>query len=212
MIAAGRLDEILKEHRAWLADRAKGLRANLRGANLRGANLGGAYLREADLGEAYLREADLSGANLSGANLRGADLREADLREANLTETCLSPSNKANGDVAGFEKDQGFIVGYRTKNSCCVGSATYEAGQVYEAPVFSVDSTERHPGLYLFPSQKAAAAWAKEQDITALVKVWAKAEETQHAGGKWRCKKFYKVEDIVEDSHDRRRSIPGHVR
>jgi len=96
------LHEILTAHAAWLADPAKGRRANLSGADLRRADLrravlSGADLSEADLSEANLRgavlsEANLRGADLSGANLSGADLSEADLSEANLRRADLSES------------------------------------------------------------------------------------------------------------------------
>ena len=63
------LHEILTAHAAWLADPAKGRRANLSGANL----------SKADLSEANLRGADLSGANLSGADL--SEIGRASCRE-----------------------------------------------------------------------------------------------------------------------------------
>lgn len=53
------LQEILAQHKLWLADEKNGKKADLRRANLSSANL--------------------SVADLSGANLRRADLRKADL-------------------------------------------------------------------------------------------------------------------------------------
>lgn len=69
------LNEILEEHKKWLADHRTGKRANL---------------KEADLIEANLKEADLRGADLIEADLRGANLRGADLDYSCLPLWCGS--------------------------------------------------------------------------------------------------------------------------
>ena len=179
--------------------------AQLTGANLAGANLTKTYLSYANLTNAHLTNAQLTGANLTGsdltnadltnANLTGADLTNAQLTGANLTGTCLDPNNVPNGDWAGFEEVEGgseFVMGYRTKKSIHVGNTVYEVGKTYEAPYFSTcPTTSCHPGLYLYPSKEAALK--ENQDI---VKVVAKKSELHHAGDKWRCKKFYQVENV----------------
>jgi len=73
-----------------LANSAKGIRADLRGADLSGADLRGADLMGADLSGADLMGADLSGAYLRGADLRGADLSYANLRGAKYDDVILS--------------------------------------------------------------------------------------------------------------------------
>ena len=55
----GKLDEIIKRHKMWIAGEAGGKRADLHGADLQWADL---------------RSADLHGADLRGADLRGANL------------------------------------------------------------------------------------------------------------------------------------------
>lgn len=113
MIIKEQLDEILKEHKAWVeSDKKEGKRANLsylnlvsanlnwanlsgadfsgsdlRCADLTRANLSDAEFRDANLCRAYLSGANLSGANLSDAKLIGADLSDADLSDANLIRT-----------------------------------------------------------------------------------------------------------------------------
>ena len=174
-------------------------KANLTGAYLTSANLTGAYLRNANLTYAnltgaYLRNANLTDADLTYANLTKANLTEANLTDADLTGTCLDPNNMPNGDWEGFEEVEGepeFVMGYRTRESIHVGNTIYEVGKTYEAPYFSTcPFTSCHPGLYLYPSKKAALK--EDQDI---VKVVAKKSELHHVGDKWRCKKFYQVEE-----------------
>jgi len=89
------LQKILADHKLWLGDNSKGVRADLRGddlrwADLRRADLWGANLQRADLREADLRKANLWRADLQRADLREADLREADLQEAKIFGTCLN--------------------------------------------------------------------------------------------------------------------------
>ena len=86
------LKKILKDHKKWLNNNAKGNRADLTGANLRGANLTGANLTSVDLTGANLR-----GANLTGANLTGADLTSVDLTVADLTSVDLRGLIEING-------------------------------------------------------------------------------------------------------------------
>ncbi len=73
------LENILKEHKLWLADSTKGKRADLSWANLRSADLCNANLRYANLRNANLRSADLSSANLRSSDLRSANLRNTGL-------------------------------------------------------------------------------------------------------------------------------------
>ena len=78
--------KVLENHKKWLFNEPRGIRADLRGADLRGANL---------------RGANLYGANLYGANLYGADLRGADLREAELCAAKLRGANLYGADLRG---------------------------------------------------------------------------------------------------------------
>ena len=190
--------------------------ADLRGANLHRANLSGADLRGADLRRANLHRANLSGADLrgvdlrgvdlyganpSGADLRGADLRGvdlygadlygADLHRANLRETCLDPTNKANGNVAGFEQCTGSdgadcIIGYRSRSTPDIGQ--YLDGRTYGADFFSTSNTECHPGLYLWPTLEQATGWSGNG--VEIIKVLAHPEHTHKAGTKWRTRWF----------------------
>ena len=82
------IESILEQHKLWLANDPKGVRANLEDADLKGANLQDANLRYANL-----RYANLKGANLEGANLEGADLRVANLEDANLEGANLEGAN-----------------------------------------------------------------------------------------------------------------------
>ena len=172
-MAEWNLREVLHLHGLWLQDYPYGNRADLSGANLRGA--------------------DLSGANLSEADLRGANLRGADLRGAYLSETCLDPTNSPNGQVTGYEPDGDYLIGYRTQDSPYLGGNGYQPGQTYKAPYFSTSDTDCHPGLYSFPTLKAAR---QEHPDKVYIRVWVKAEETHQAGRKWRHKKFHKVEKV----------------
>ena len=92
------LKQILEDHKAWLAGKSKGKRANLRGANLRNADLGGANLSDADLGNADLYGANLRGADLGGANLSDADLGNANLSDANLRGADLYGANLSDAE------------------------------------------------------------------------------------------------------------------
>jgi len=94
------LNAVIKRHAEWLADNAKGKRADLHGADLRGANLRGANLCGADL-----RGADLCGANLSEANLRGAILYGAVLRGANLCGADLCGADLCGANLSGANLD-----------------------------------------------------------------------------------------------------------
>jgi hypothetical protein len=64
------LNDILKQHRLWLAGKG-GKRANLTGADLTRAGLRSATLIDATLTGANLTRANLTGADLTGANLWG---------------------------------------------------------------------------------------------------------------------------------------------
>ncbi len=114
------LDEILAEHKKYVASRFKegkaadlsgtGLQgANLRGAGLRGANLRGAGLQGANLISANLQAADLTLANLQRADLVGADLQGADLTLANLQGANLTEADVEGADLA-FANLQGAIM------------------------------------------------------------------------------------------------------
>ena len=151
-------------------------------------------LSYANLYNANFFGADLSGANLSCAYLYNANFSDANLFGANLTNTCLDPSRKPNALVSEFKKDGIFIVGYRTKESITMRNIVYESGSEYSALFFSTcENTDCHPGLYLYPTLEQVK---KEYESAAYVKVWAKAEETVKAVTKWRCKKFYRVENV----------------
>jgi len=173
--------------------------ADLRGADLRDTDLRDTDLRGTDLGDTDLRRTDLCGADLCGADLCGADLRDTDLggtdlRGARLWNTVIDPLCRGNGDVAGFERDGLLhVIGYRSADSPAMGSDSYEVGRAYTAPVFSVCSTDCHPGLYLSPSVNVAVAWHVNNGWCRpelLVKVRALTRDVHHAGKKWRCRAF----------------------
>jgi uncharacterized protein YjbI with pentapeptide repeats len=181
--------------------------ANLSGADLRNANLGGALLyvadvRGADLHGAYLCYADLRSANLTDANLckadlRGADLRDANLYGANLSKTVLDPkAPMPTLNLYGLTVEGEYVIGYRTKRSRYCGNTTYEAGESYEAPWFSVDTrTDCHPGMYFYTSLKDARV---EFPNDPLVKVKAPIGDTLRADAKIRTKRLFVMEDVTE--------------
>ena len=146
------------------------------------------------LGEA-LRIALNAGADLGRADLRGADLRMADLREANLrraslhtaklTGSVLDPDNTPNADVVGFEQSGDHVIGYRTREAGHIDK--YRDGRTYAADWFSTCVTECHPGLYLWPTRKAAQEWSPGKEI---IKVETSPADIHHAGTKWRCRWF----------------------
>lgn len=179
---SNQLKEVLDKHSLWVKGDPNGQRANLTGADLNGADLTGA-----NLSRAYLSRANLTGANLTGAN---------------LTDTCLDP-NKEIVTIAdsyftkkGFEVDSDFVYGYRTKRSRHCGNTTYEVGQEYTAPYFSVSSdTDCHPGLYF-----ATLDWLQlNYGSTDLVKVKARKDEVIKAGNKWRAKRLWVIEDYKKE-------------
>jgi uncharacterized protein YjbI with pentapeptide repeats len=88
-VPAGALREILDAHGQWLKSaKARGKRADLRGADLQKANLAGASLEAADL---------------RGTDFRDADLGNADLRRANLFKVVLDRANLIGADLAGAQ-------------------------------------------------------------------------------------------------------------
>ena len=180
----------LKKVDFWGADLE---RADLKTANLKNAKLKWANLRGVDFRWANLRKANFRWANLEGANLEETNLMEVDFYGANLKTTCLDPGNKPNSLCSGFKRDEEFIIGYRTKTSPVVNGEGYKEGATYVAPYFSTATTECHPGLYLCPSLYLVKM---DHPDELYIKVWAKSKETHRAGNKWRCKKFYKVEEI----------------
>jgi hypothetical protein len=107
----------LDQHKLWLSDKNKGvkadlIRADLTGAYLSGAYLSGAYLSGADLTGAYLYGANLSGADLTGANLYGADLTGAYLYGANLSGAKLPHFQicPEEGSFIGWKKLTGGVI------------------------------------------------------------------------------------------------------
>ena len=85
-----KLPQIIRDHKEWLADHAKGRQACLKDMNLEEADLSGVDLSYADLSGAYLHEAKMTGTKLTGANLDGACLDGADLTNAVLDEARMS--------------------------------------------------------------------------------------------------------------------------
>jgi uncharacterized protein YjbI with pentapeptide repeats len=159
--------------------------------DLRGAYLSGANLRGADLSKASLSKAYLSGAYLSGANLRGA----------NLSGTCLDPvapvPSITDEEIlcAGFEIRGDEIWGWRTRVSQHCGTTVYTPGE-HVAPVFSVDTTPCHPGIYI-----ASLAWLRGQYCALtdadFVRCRCLRSELVHAGDKWRAKRIWVVEETA---------------
>ena len=168
--------------------------ANLCNADLRGANVCGADLSSANLYQANLYNADLCGANLWGANLWGANLRNANLRSTtlydtnlhrcNLVDTCLSPSNELNVPQDCFQIVDGYAIGYRTREAGHIDA--YLDGRIYSADIFSTCETECHPGLYLWPTIKAAQSWSSNE----LICVRTRLTDIHQAGCKYRCRWF----------------------
>ena len=205
------LKKILDRHIKWL-NGVGGSKANLSGADLSGADLSGANLSGANLSGANLYGADLYRANLSGANLSGADLYGADLSwanlsganlyranlygadlyRANLSNTVLDPTREPNGDVAGFEKRGGYVIGYRTRKAGHID--IYRDGRYYSADVFSTCDTECHPGLYLWPTLQQARDFFGEKEVIRVVTLPA---EVHKAGSKYRCR-WFRVEGAAE--------------
>lgn len=137
-------------------------------------------------------ERDLSGANLHGANLYKANLSGADLRE-----TCLDPDAPMlplPDDFPFMPDSDGFFVAYRTKTSRYVGNTIYEADKEYTAPYFSVDTnTECHPGLYFTTLDRLdTTEYAGFPRIVVRVHI----TDVVCAGDKFRCKKFFVVQDM----------------
>jgi len=94
------LDQVIADHKLWLANPTTGKRANLSCVNLAGTNLYRADLLYADLRSADLSAANLSHANLSGADLSDANLRRADLLGANLYGANLTGANLTDTSLA----------------------------------------------------------------------------------------------------------------
>jgi len=97
------LEEILKAHEFFWANKEGGARADLAGADLSGADLRELNLAGAILKNANLEGSDLRGARLPGADLSGANLRKADLRKVDLTEAFLPGANLAEAQASGVE-------------------------------------------------------------------------------------------------------------
>ena len=153
--------KVLENHKKWLFNEPRGIRAdlrgadlrgaNLRGANLYGANLYGANLYEADLRGADLREAELCAAKLRGANLYGADLRGANLYGAENIPTYVCPLVcPEEGSFIGFKKAILFnsnipdkphvIVKLKILENAKRSSATTRKCRCSEAEVISITS------------------------------------------------------------------------
>ena len=162
--------------------------ATLRHADLSGAVLRHATLRHADLSDADLSYADLRHAALSAADLSGAALGYAAFSGADLSGTCLDPLALPSGAGQAFARlrcrdGTQWCVGYRTRHSpCCdAGHDGYRDGQWYEAPVFSISSTECHPGLYVCERPEDCPGGAR---IKVLFRGW----EAHRVGHKWRVR------------------------
>ena len=127
---------------------------DLREADLRSGLFTNAIFWKSDLTRADLWGACLIGGNLRHCTLRGADLSVTDLTwtsfdGADLTGTVLDPAAEPN-QRGEFREVDGECVGYRTRTSPFMGSAIYEDGEKYRAPVFSVcPAMPCHPGLYV---------------------------------------------------------------
>lgn len=167
-------------------------------ADLGGADLQGVDLRGADLQNANLWCANLGGANLQGADLQGADLRGADIDGANIQGTCLDPMAAVNPPARGTfleERTRSGMVwlhGFRTANSPIMWvSHRYEVGKVYTAPVFSVATTECHPGLYVHPATPI------KYYPGPYVEVIFRDFDVHQADKKYRVREFLVSRDIV---------------
>ena len=119
------IKEVLEKHKEWLenspnGERAKFIRADLRGIDLRGVDLRAAVLRGADLKRANLRGAILSGADFTVANLEGADLRGADLRGAILREANVEGTDFEEASLEGIDlsraKNMPSTIGFIKEN------------------------------------------------------------------------------------------------
>ena|GEM_PF-5709961 len=159
--------------------------SDLSHANLSYANLSRAYLERTDFTCTKLEGASLVGASLRKAKLEGAELFGANLFHARLENTCLDPLNKPNGDVKGFQRCGGYVLGYRTRQAGHVDE--YEDGRWYNADWFSTSANDCHPGLYLWPLKALAHEWAIDREVIA---VYSRPEDVHKAGLKWRTKAF----------------------
>ena len=95
-ISKEELDEIVKQHKQWLA-----------GNEGQPANLSSADLRSADLSSADLSYADLSSANLRSANLSYADLMYAKGHSLAVAMTRIVPPE---GEVTGWKQCQSGVL------------------------------------------------------------------------------------------------------
>ncbi len=195
----------------------------LKGADLRKANLKNVDLSGADLRNTILERANLKGANLRYVDLRHAILRNAILRNANLsytdleyvnfegadlTGTCLDPNNLPNMKAAKFKKFESrsgitWCIGYRTKNSICINSKyCYKVGTLYEAPWFSTNETEYHPGLYVEPNKRNDATTKKYGVIKVIFPDYVLHKAN---GSKYRVKWFVVIdEDFAAEEYAKR--------
>jgi hypothetical protein len=124
----------------------------------------------------------------------GAHLRGADLSGAEISGTCLDPTEAPNGNCDGFSIIDGgqWAIGYRTKNSPhMTNQSPYDVGQLREAPIFSTDDTECHPGLFVCPTIGEAKRWGD-----TIVRVIFRPWECHRAGNKHRVTWFIVWEDV----------------
>ena len=192
--------------------------ANLHEANLSWANLSCANLSEANLSWANLSRASLTVANLHEANLSGANLTVANLHEANLSEANLSEANlyRANLEETIFDPNaiieearrpsntkyentnNGWLIGYRTKKSerSIPGGngGTYNAGCVYQAPIFSLSNLDCDHGLYFCRSMEEL----RIMHSSPAVKIMFNPEHAIQFNGKARARGFVVLEDVKE--------------
>lgn len=202
------LDIIIREHHLWL-NKCGGRGAWLAGKKLSALNLSGIDLSDVDLSEATLHSANLCYTALRNANLRGAympyancahaDLSGANLERAelwgvnffntNLTNTCLDTRNTPNGLVNAFDVENGYVVGYRSREAGHIPE--YLVGHTYSATWFSTCTTECHPGLYICPTIADVKDYSDN-----VIKVYTKAAVVHKAGLKYRCRWFKVIKAV----------------
>ena len=157
-----------------------------------------------------LRCANLQGANLHDVNLCKANLRDTNLLNANLAGTrldgtCLDPMAAAISCTSGYEKyvtrsGQVWCRGYRARRQPMMRGPEYVDGQWYEAPVFSVADTDRHPGMRVYSTAAMAKKWGR------VIAVWFRETDLHHARGEDRVRAFW-----VEGAQEWRTDESGRI-
>ena len=192
-ISTKQLEEILFEHRLWLASNGdKGKRANLqwvdlqgvdlqgvdlREAYLQGVDLQGAYLQRADLRDAYLQEAGLQGADLRETVLRGADLQGVDLQGVDLQGVDLRGVDLRGADLRGADLRGADLRGADLRG---VKNADYARINQTQRAIFELTDDTEYAVAQLQLQIKQAKQAGKDELVPPLEDKLKKATIKQH--------------------------------